>query len=281
MISRPSTKRRAVTLTELLVVLAIISLLATIAVPVYLQKSEQARVAVARQEVRSIAEAEQQVFALYGFFVPIHILDNIPDPLPGASLSGTRDDFESDPNLSSKYVMDPLGSLPDQSSGGNQANLGQLSQDSNARVRRLVSAWTGPFLNAQRIQMGDKDQGAVGNVVGAASQTQVSNALIVDPWGYPYRMYSPLGVVGSAGVDLTSPPTLNQTSQLYDLNYDDGRLTNNDRRFDRWAIISFGRDGISDSAAGKYAGGTTNLSGLDDIFYTFGITVGESFYRAF
>jgi len=278
MISRQFSQRRAVTLTELLVVIAIISLLATIAVPVFLQKSEQARVAVARQEVREIAAAEEQVYLLYGYFLPIHILDNVPDD-PTLATTAPRDDFDNDPNLSQKFAIDPLADLNGLVSG-TQPVLDPNSPNSDPRVVRMVTGWAGPFLNAQRTQMGQSDTGGLIICGGGATQPEVSNALIIDPWGYPYRIYSPIGVVGSNHqLSTTNPPTLSGSTLLYDFRIDDGRLTLQDQRFDRWAIVSFGRDGLSDSFAGKYSGGNQNV--LDDIFYVFGVSVGESFYRAF
>lgn len=283
MISRFSPKRRAVTLTELLVVLAIISLLATIAVPVYLQKSEQARVAIARQEVREIADAEQQVFALYGYFVPIHILDNVPDLPTGQTTSAPRDDFAHDNYRGQEFLIDPLGNLQNQITGGpsgsdQQRTLSTTDVALHARVRRLIENWAGPFLNAQRKQTGYGDQGGLISG-GGTTQEQVTRALVLDPWGRPYRMYSPIGIVGNDG-NLTTVPAPSQISLLYDLTYDNGHLTVSDQRFDRWAIVSFGRDGLSDSYNGKYTS-TVSQNVLDDIFYTFGVTAGESFYRAF
>jgi prepilin-type N-terminal cleavage/methylation domain-containing protein len=269
MISRIQNSRRAVTLTELLVVLAIISLLATIAVPVFIQKTEQARLAVARQEVREIAAAEDHVALLYGFYVPIHILNNVPNLPAGQAATTPRDDFENDPNLSSKAVMDPFADLQNQVSNPLLMNVTNIEQ--NVRIRKLVNAWAGPFLNPQRLAMGDADMGSLSNSAGGATQTEVSRALVIDPWGRPYRIYSPEGVVGSAVV--TDPPTLSTATGLFDLTLDDGQLTNTDQRFDRWAIVSFGRDGVTD----------TGITGelRDDIFYVFGIVPGESFYRAF
>ncbi len=278
MISRIQNSRRAVTLTELLVVLAILSLLATIAVPVFIQKTEQARIAVARQEVREIADSQEQVFALYGFYVPIHFLNNVPNLPSGQTSSGPRDDFQNDPNLSSNAVMDPLASLQGQVSNPILMNVSTIEQ--NVRVRKLYNAWAGPFLNPQRLAIGNADLGSFSNASGAATQTEVSRALVIDPWGRPYRVYSPRGVVGSASV--TDPPTLSTATALFDLVLDDGQLTNTDQRFDRWAIVSFGRDGVTDTGKPK-AGGTFAATDQirDDIFYVFGIVPGESFYRAF
>src|SRR3990170_2792993 len=66
-----------VTLTELLVVLLIISLLSTIAIPVYVTRAENAKVNTARQETREIAQAEEQCAIIHGFYVPLQILDDL------------------------------------------------------------------------------------------------------------------------------------------------------------------------------------------------------------
>src|SRR5678816_3845545 len=69
-----------VTLTELLVVLLIIAILATIAVPVYLNRVEEARVRTAQAEVSEIAKGEDMVAATHGFYVPLQMLDDVIQP---------------------------------------------------------------------------------------------------------------------------------------------------------------------------------------------------------
>lgn len=281
---RMQSARRAVTLTELLVVLAIISLLATIAIPVYIQKTEQARVAIARQEVKEIAMAQEQVCSIYGFYVPIHLLDNLPNLPSGQTTSAPRDDFDNDPNIPSSNVavIDPFASL--QSQIGSPIFLNSANLTQNIRVNRLVGSWTGPFLNAQRVGLGARDRGSAYTGTGSVSQADLSGALFLDPWGRPYRMYSPLGVIGtqSAPTSGSGPHVPNQSTGLFDLGIDNGVLTIDDQRFDRWAIVSYGRDGVTDT--GKAAPGSplpTTQSIRDDIFYAFGLVPGESFYRAF
>ena len=71
-------KSRGMTLTELLAVLLIISLLVTIAVPVYVARQEDARIRVAQSECRRNCKAEDLVAVTHGFYVPFQLLDEFP-----------------------------------------------------------------------------------------------------------------------------------------------------------------------------------------------------------
>lgn len=254
-------RRRAVTLTELLVVLAIVSLLATIAVPVYLNQIQRARIATAQMEVRTIAEAQQQVGIAHGFFVPIHILDNIPNRESGSGVGGSagnRDDFDAlGASSSNLRLIDLYTKLTDQQST-------QLTLASNGqRVVNLIRGWQGPFLNPRRVwYVGtDSSTGLGGNL---------QQDLVIDPWGNPYRMYSDLGRIGSAALPTTANP-----DPL--LTMDNGEITTSEAdRFDRFAVVSFGPDGLSGFT-------TTNpLQQGDDIFYTFSApSLNESNYQPF
>jgi prepilin-type N-terminal cleavage/methylation domain-containing protein len=249
---------RAVTLTELLVVLAIISLLATIAVPVFVQKTEQARRATARMEVREIANAQEIVALTHGFYVPLHFLDNQADLPSGVGDSDPRDDFDNYPNLNNINVINPLISIRDQD--GNQDSL----NSNDDRVEDMISYWSGPFLNPTRVYTGDRGL----NDPADLTQTELSYDLILDPWGRPYRFYSPLGVIAtSTTTDMRSQPS--SAGSAYQL--DDGTLSVADDRFDTYAIVSYGANGQSDSA--------TTLD--DDILYQFGFEINESAFNAF
>lgn len=261
--------RRAVTMTELLVVLAIISLLATIAVPVYINQIQRARITTAQAEVRAIAEAQQQVAIVHGFLVPIHILDNVPDPRPQDPVtSGSRDDFESIGNPGSRYLIDVYRPLAGTGNNSNQDEQWTLNTD-NIRVNRLIEQWQGPFLNPQRVRFVGENQTVPGS-------GELTEDLVVDPWGNPYRMYSEFGITGS---DNNAPST---TVDTITLGLDDLQLNvtgDEPSRFDRWAVVSYGPDGITSYTGAK----ATNIARSgDDIFYEFTVFTGnETAYSGF
>jgi prepilin-type N-terminal cleavage/methylation domain-containing protein len=263
-------RQRAVTLTELLVVLAIISLLATLAVPVYVSQINRARVATAQAEVRSIAEAQQAVAVTHGYFVPIHILNNVPNAPTGASSTGDRDDFV---RVSSNTVFAIDATIsPDRYRNGDvsDANYNPRIQTSgsNSRITRMVETWQGPFLNPKRIRY----DGASAGVQGSGDY---SRDLVVDPWGNPYRFYFTGGLIGDGSL-----PTGPLTDSQVNLAVDNGNVTPSGAeqgRFDRFAILSYGPDSVS-----GYASNNSLISG-DDVFYTFtSLAVGnETTYQGF
>ncbi|MEO8376815.1 MAG: type II secretion system protein [Candidatus Sumerlaeota bacterium] len=253
--------QRATTLTELLVVLAIISLLATLAVPVYLTQLNRARISIAQSEVRSIAEAEQSVAITHGFLVPIHILDNVPNRVAGepAGSVNSRDDFDNLTSPGSHFLVDVYQNLNDQV--GNQLTL----SSNDTRVRRMVNAWQGPFLNPRRIRYQGED-------VNDPSVGDITIDLVVDPWGNPYRMYSDFGPLYT-----TDAPTGTQTLPDPDLQQDDMFIQQDQaERFDRFAVVSFGPDSHDNFT------NTNPLDQGDDIFYTFSvIQSNETLYSNF
>lgn len=252
---------RGVTLNELLVVLAIISLLSTIAVPVYISQIQRARIVTAQSEVRTIAEAEQQVAILHGFFVPIHVLDNVPDPANDEpNTVGTRDDFR-DMSTGTRYLIDVYQRLVDQN--GSQV---RITDTNNIRVQRMIDTWQGPFLNPKRVRY-------VGENFTTPGSGNPTEDLVVDPWGNPYRFYTEFGITGGA-----NPPTT-VSNEVLTLSMDSLELNvlgSESGRFDRYAIVSYGPDGVT-----GYSGGTDLAQG-DDIYYEFsGLSGNETFYQGF
>jgi type IV pilus assembly protein PilA len=272
MISKRIRNRRAVTLTELLVVLAIISLLATIAVPVYINQVQRARVATAQMEVRQIAEAQQMVAVSHGFYVPIHILNNVPNQVNNATGSNAnRDDFT---NLSNVFAIDATVSVERIFSGqspvipATQYNPAISDTSNDPRVQRMVEGWQGPFLNPKRVRY-------VGATTGQPGTGNFKQDLVVDPWGNPYRMYSARGTTGTAS--LPDGPTTDSDLVLAIDNgvLDQGGAGAETDRFDRWAIVSYGPDSRS---------GFTNdpKDQGDDIYYKFSGVAGlETSYQGF
>ena len=238
---KASQRNTAVTLTELLVVLVIISILSTIALPVYISNAEKARISASEEEVLLIGEAMERCGILHGYYVPIQLLNDIRTEF-GMSTTALETDA-LDLEDTSITLIDPSVSIQllDTPTGNPTLTL----SSENQRIVDLYNDWEGPFINFQRID-------------DAEDITDISDRVPLDPWRRPYRFYSPLGLVGSGASD-TDPI----------IGFSDGQVTNIDPRFDRYAIVSFGPDGASDSLTG-------NTLSPDDIIYTFGKVRSES-----
>lgn len=246
-----TTRRRAargVTLAELLVVLAIISLLATLAVPVYVSRAEQARRATARAEVRAIAEAQEMVGALYGFYVPIHTLDKVPERI-GA------DNGDNWPDYPGTAFFIRIGQRVNDQAGSQIQYSGTLGAG-NQDIRPLIENWQGPFLNAVR-----KFRQSGATNPSDFTTNDIHFDLVLDPWGRPYRLFTPEGITGTSNttsnhgqIPAASPNTVDNGF----INIQTGTIQ---AKFDRFAIVSFGPDGVLDAANSDFP---------DDIFYEFG-----------
>jgi prepilin-type N-terminal cleavage/methylation domain-containing protein len=249
-------RQKALTLTELIVVLVILALLSAIAIPVFVHRAEEAKIRTAQQEVREIASAEELCGLNHSVYLPIQVLDDIPNDTSNVALPQQPDEIRNDYDV---YVIDTLRPLDEQLNGPVQLAQKQLDPGTaldTPKLRRIRELWQGPFLNPKRVYERPNDTGSV---------VKTRRDFPLDPWGEPYRLYSPLGIVGSAAENLTD----------FDSDsFSDGRLTTRDRRFDRFAVVSFGPDnqpgGIDES------GNTTPIG--DDIFYFFGTVMSETSY---
>ncbi len=263
-------KSRGLTLTELLAVLMILSLLTTIAVPVYVARQEDARVRVAMTECRQIAEAEELVAAMHGFYVPFQLLDDLPaDPNDLAAGDEERIDMHPDPG--NMFLINATVKAEDQD-GGLQLLLGQgydannggpIGGPANPRVRALVNNWSGPYITFHRFWY---DTTSLNYESPSDPDYRNDDDMFydfpLDPWGNPYRFYSPIGIIGG-GQD--------EEGELFDFvnpdaDFSNGELTtNDDERFQRYAVVSYGRDGLRDTEPANPVDYVFN-----DIFYEFG-----------
>ncbi|MCL5270368.1 MAG: prepilin-type N-terminal cleavage/methylation domain-containing protein [bacterium] len=224
--------RMGVTLTELLVVLVIISLLATLALPTYMNHAKTARISTAELECKELADGEDSVGLIHGFYVPLQLLDDLPDGQTGGV--NTFDAIERE--STSIEVIDVNSTLMNMVLDQLPLNAGGADR----RVRNMIRNWQGPFVTTQRVYI---PLGVNIATFGAWEQRDYP----LDPWGNPYLFYSPRGRVGS-GLD----PTFTSIG--------DGSITTTDDPFDRFAIVSTGPDGQTNRQS------TTE----DDIVYYFG-----------
>ncbi len=238
--------KAGVTLTELMVVLLIVSLLATLAVPVVINRSAQARVSVARSECEALAHGEDMCGMIHGYYVPLQVLDDIPTVLTARDPIRT-DDLLNEDGLSLQLINVNIN--PSQQVG--VQDILDTASSSNT-VRQMESDWAGPFVQPQRVFKSG---------LPPTSQYEQRDYPL-DPWGNPYRMYSPIGIVGDTSGTSGIPSTY---TQIDTSSFSNGQLTTTDDRFDRFAIVSFGPNGFSD--------GPNPGVNADDIVYFFGTLV--------
>jgi prepilin-type N-terminal cleavage/methylation domain-containing protein len=228
-----------VTLTELLVVLVIISILSTVAAPVYINQAERARTATAQQEVRELGSAMEACGLEHGRFVPLQTLDD----LPGSS--SDQNDTSADAILDSSGLDAIDFNVPVQNMA-TAANSPISTVSPDPRTKQMVDNWKGPFINFQRFFDGTPN-----------TIDRNKSDFPLDPWGGPYHLYSPVGHVGSPASNVG-----------FTVSSFDGDVTNDDDRFDRWAVVSYGPDGQSDTQTGALVN--------DDIVYVFAFATAET-----
>lgn len=250
--------RTGVTLTELLVVLVIISVLSTIAVPVYTQHSERARRATAISEARELAMGLETVGVLHGFYVPLQLLDNVPGGTLAIDVqnTGSADAIGNEGSISLIDFNQTFFNL-----NINQPQLNDTA--TNLKVNRLVNEWQGPFMSFQRFYVSPS--------VGTTLDPNAERAdFPLDPWGNPYRLFSPLGRTGSTGGETGR--------NLSTASFSDGVVTSSQDLFDRFAVLSYGPDGESAATTGI---GNQLDANDDDVYYIFGPVHAERTESAF
>lgn len=167
--------KKAFTLMELLVVVLILGLLATIAVGVFTNQVERARYAAARTTIAAIELA-----------VTRYQLD-VGDFPPSGSATPAAPDFEGNGWM---YL----------------ALTRSMSGDTSAPAS---ARWQGPYIDVKKLHLGDINGIAIDETSAALTMADVQ---ILDPWGSPYRYVRSHGsaddnytVNGATELPLTNP----------------------------------------------------------------------------
>lgn len=273
-VKQPS-RRAGLTLTELLVVVVIVSLLATIAVPVYTNQAAKARLALTLTEEKEIADAEQHVAIDIGYYVRFYALndgfsgDTVPNCSTDSKLGGVYDNgfLHSMDNRQIYHRSNEIFLTTD---------TGQPPTNGVALFAQLIKnetnfGWDGPYLNWHRdVNFNDWPD---------------------DPWGNDYMFFTVSGAVypppDSSNPFEYFPETTGAIVTGQGPEYDvspsnaTGGTTTVKRRFytgrifDRPTVLSLGPNGLP----GNGTNDTDDGYGQgDDIFYTFGGWKGEQTY---
>lgn len=249
-------RRRAISLTELLVVLLIIGLMTSIAVPGAMSRVRQGRIAKARGDAAALAQAEEDVAAQHGFYVPLQVLDDLPDD-PG----NTRVNVDMITREPSQVRLTDVNIPLDAVTPLLQVDSSDIGRD--PRANDVFRDWMGPFINFQ--DFFDQDP---------ASQDQSSTLrdYPLDPWGTPYFLYSQRGIVGSGARAFQRSTNRVRRSDMANPNFSNGDISPGTSRFDRWAVVSFGPDRFAGSPNAEPPVSPSDGLG-DDIVIFFGDTM--------
>ena len=155
--ARPRDAKQAVTLLELLVVLFIIGILATVSVTVYTGHVERARVAACRDTIRQLELAVNR-----------YEVDTGQLPPSSSGLTFSPDDLVYEGNATQ-------GSF-----GSGYLQLALLHSLSANLYQPVHYRWKGPYIEVDDDQTGDRYGYPV------FSSTPRGYVQLLDPWGFPY-----------------------------------------------------------------------------------------------
>ncbi|MDX2176036.1 MAG: prepilin-type N-terminal cleavage/methylation domain-containing protein [Candidatus Sumerlaeia bacterium] len=255
------TRRRAhsgFSIVELLIAIIIITILATILIPLIAKRTEDARNARALNDLENIVEAQQRASVDTGYYVRLFALNDTY----GGTLPFTR------PNPPNGYI-DGLGQYD--AAGGYYQNIDNFFIDPqsntfltppsrNTTIRLRINnnetnygpselyRWGGPYLSFTR------DNNLASGVVAA-------DGIPDDPWGNNYLFFTRLGLILEPQGSLET----NSVALSSNGNYTSGGpydVTG----FDRPTIASTGPDGTP----GDATSGATTFGDGDDLFRSFG-----------
>ncbi|MDI6782790.1 MAG: hypothetical protein QME64_01715, partial [bacterium] len=157
------------TFIEILAVVVTVGIITLLSFLAFQGKRDETKKTAAYQEMKQMADAEKEVEAYYGYFVPLAVLNDVPGP--SGDYVTLNPDCVGNGGFSYNYwLIDPETGH----SGNNVAYPSSIRQirdlfptDDKARK------WRGPFISYQRI----------------TTQNPVAPRP-VDPWGNDYRLFT-------------------------------------------------------------------------------------------
>ena len=202
------------TLVELIAVVAIVSILTLLMVVNLKGRGDDSKKQAAQAEMRSMSESEKQVEALYGYYVPISILSDVPIPPLNATSF-----YDTIGYHTAVFVIDPktgYDTLSPSSGFRTVRDILSVSPTLNADSIN-TNLWKGPFLSYHySIQ---------------TNYNFLNYTLPLDPWKNYYRLLNPDG----REIQLDGTIDISQTYNMATISQG------------RFAIVSYGKDGLKDT----------------------------------
>lgn len=244
--SQSPSRRHGFTIVELVVAFIIITILASVLVPTLISRSEQAKIAAARQDLVHLGDAQERVAIDTGFLVRINVLDDVGRPGDGIVATDPLDTVESildnDITGDNPYINPTriFISPASENYSGNNTNL------FNRIVAESGYSWNGPYLQWPRDVNG--------------------NDWPDDPWGNDYLFFTRAGViypaltVDSTGTDGDGSFAFQTTFRGFSAMV-----------FDRPTFLSLGPDGLPGDGSGG-----SQFGWGDDIYHQIGGVSGRT-----
>jgi prepilin-type N-terminal cleavage/methylation domain-containing protein len=167
MVSKKTKNQLGFTAAEIVTVIAIIAILALIAIPRYWQRTEEAKITAAKDEMQQIGKMEALAYADTGYFIFPSNLMQVPQ---------------------SPYATVTVWSFDTWLNAGQWSNYSTgYFLNGNPIIKQIGDIWKGPYIQYQKFD--------------------TTLNLPIDSWGKPYRVYgsadtaynTPAGVVWSSG----------------------------------------------------------------------------------
>jgi prepilin-type N-terminal cleavage/methylation domain-containing protein len=208
---RQSTNPGGFSIVEILIAVIIIGVLASVLVPVLINRSRESRLRVCEQELQSIADAQERAAIDTGYYYRFFVLDDLPGNTGANSIGAEQDNTFFD-NPTQIFVDPETNDL---------LSLTRSAVMYDRITNETDYGWPGPYYTIHRDET---------FVVGYETEMGHLAGIPNDPWGSDYVFVTREGA-------LAEPAGQFRTMYM-------GGLT---QGFDRPAVVSFGPDGLPGS----------------------------------